>query len=120
MTETPVARPLYVFFCATMAVFLFSIMNIFVRLTSEAGYPVDEIMFFRSFIALLPLLIIIYRQPHGFALLKTKRPWGHALRGCVGTISMVACFLSVIMMPMADATAIQFAAPLILTALSVP
>lgn len=84
------------------------------------GHSVAQIMFFRNGIALLPLLVVMATHKHGFALLKTKRPVGHAVRSIIGTLSMVFCFWSFALMPMADATSLHFAAPLILTALSVP
>jgi drug/metabolite transporter (DMT)-like permease len=45
---------------------------------------------------------------------------GHMLRGAVGMGSMTCFFWSFALLPLADATAIQFAMPIILTALSVP
>ncbi len=119
MVETPVARPWRVFYLATMSVALFSIMNVFVKLASET-HAVVEVMFFRNALAVIPVLFLIQAHPEGFALLKTRKPLGHLLRGTVGTISMTFMFWSFALLPLADATALQFAMPLMLTALSVP
>lgn len=119
MVETPVQHPFRIFIFATMSVLFFSFMNLFVKLAAE-DHAVVEIMFFRNALAILPVLMLIQAHKEGFGLLKTKRPLGHLLRGTVGTGSMGLVFLSYAMLPLADATAIQFAMPLMLTALSVP
>lgn len=119
MGETPVLRPWRVFGMATAAVAFFSCMNVFVKLAAE-DHSIVEIMFFRNALAIVPVLMLIQAHPEGFGLLKTKRPLGHLLRGCVGITSMSFTFWSFSLLPMAHATALQFAMPLILTALSVP
>ncbi|MBU6235735.1 MAG: DMT family transporter [Alphaproteobacteria bacterium] len=118
-TETPVIRPLRVFAMATTAVALFSIMNVFVKLAAE-NHSVIEIMFFRNALAIVPVMMLILLHPLQFQLFKTKNLKGHLLRGVVGMGSMTCFFWSFVLLPLADATAIQFAMPIILTALSVP
>ena len=54
----------------------------------------------------------------GPALLLTKRIDSHALRSLAGTISMFCNFAAYIFLPMADATAIGFAAPLFIVMLA--
>lgn len=120
MTETPVSHPMKIFIAAALASALFSCMNVFIKLSADMGHSVIQIMFFRNAIAILPLLIVIAGHKQGFGLLKTKRPVGHAVRSILGTISMLFCFWSFALMPIANATALHFVAPLILTALSVP
>ena len=51
---------------------------------------------------------------------RTRHPLAHALRGLVGLASLALYFLAYQLMPLADAYAIGFAAPLFITALSVP
>jgi len=119
MVETPVIKPMRVFGLATLSVALFAIMNVFVKLASET-HSVVEIMFFRNALAIVPVVMLILLHPQKTNLFKTKRPMGHMLRGTVGTVSMVFFFLSFKLLPLADATALQFAMPIILTALSVP
>lgn len=119
MVETPVTRPMRVFVLATVAIALMAVMNVFVKLASE-HHAVVEIMFFRNALAIVPVLMLIQVHRDGWSLLKTRRPLGHLLRSCVGMASMTFFFWSFALLPLADATAIQFAMPLILTALSVP
>jgi len=75
--------------------------------------PVGQIVFWRSFAAILPILIYmawIGRFPAG---LFTKRPGGHFLRGLFGGISMLLSFISLAYLPVANATALAFLGPLI-------
>lgn len=118
-TETPVIKPMRVFVMATLSVALFSVMNVFVKLAAET-HAIVEIMFFRNALAIVPVVVMILLHPRGVGLFATKRPLGHLARGAVGTCSMVFFFWSFALLPLADATAIQFAMPIILTALSVP
>lgn len=118
MTDSIVHRPLRVFAYCLGSVTLFSLLNLFVKLASETQ-SVAEIMFFRNALALLPLLALIHAHPRGYELLKTKRPLGHLSRGLIGNFGMILFFLSFALLPLADATAIQFAMPLILTGLSI-
>ncbi|HEY8963907.1 MAG TPA: DMT family transporter [Alphaproteobacteria bacterium] len=118
MTETIVHRPLRIFAYCIGSITLFSLLNLFVKLASETQ-SIAEIMFFRNALALPPLLFLIHAHPDGFGLLKTKRPFGHFTRGAIGNFGMILFFLSFALLPLADATAIQFAMPLIITALSI-
>lgn len=118
MSETPVLNPVRIFFTATASIALFACMNLFVKLASDTQ-SIAQIMFFRSAFAMVPILFLMLRVQDA-KVFKTTRPMGHALRGIVGMGGMVCSFLSFSLLPMAQATAINFASPLILTALSVP
>ena len=97
---------------------LFSVMNATVKwLTPDLS--VVEIGFFRQFFSLIPIGIIIAQQG-GLPMLKTKRPYAHMFRAVIGNATMIPFFLSVLWLPLASATAISFAQPLFITALSVP
>lgn len=101
------------------SVFFFSLMNVLVKILADA-LPVVEVTFFRSFFALIPVAGIIVAQDGWRASLRTERPLGHIWRGMVGITSMSAMFWSFHLLPLGDAVALTFAAPLFLTALSVP
>jgi drug/metabolite transporter (DMT)-like permease len=96
---------------------LFSIFNAGVKLLSVRFGPV-EIGFFRQLFSLIPIGVAMMR--HGGAALITKRPFGHLFRGLIGNSSAILVFLSLAWLPLADATALSFAAPLFTTVLSVP
>lgn len=101
------------------SVFCFSIMNVMVKMLTDT-LPVVEVTFFRSFFALIPVAGIIAAQDGWRASLRTERPFAHIWRGLVGITSMSAMFWSFHLLPLGDAVALTFAAPLFLTALSVP
>lgn len=100
------------------AVMLFAIMDGLVKWLG-ATYPVHQIIFFRSAVAMVPVMLLVW-QTGGLAGLKTKRPFMHMLRALVGLASMGCIFYAFTVMQLADAVAILFSAPLFLTALSVP
>ena len=83
------------------------------------GYPVAELVFFRSLFALPPILLLVWHGG-GRAALRIRWGWGHLLRA-VFALSAIFCFFTALrVMPLAEATSIAFAAPLFVTALSVP
>lgn len=102
----------------TLAMALLSAMDAVVKWLSP-DYSTIQLMFFRSVFAFLPLAPLVLRD--GWAgSLRTQRLGTHALRSLFG-ISALGCFFwSLSLLPLADATAITFAAPLFVTALSLP
>jgi len=96
----------------------FGLMNLFVKLAAET-VPIPQIMFFRNLLGLIPVLLFILWYKRDASLLRTKRISGHFVRSFVGFFSMCCFFWSFHLLPLANATAIQFASPLIVTALSV-
>jgi len=79
--------------------------------------PIGETIFVRGLIALIALATLAYFT-EGLQVLKTDNPQRHALRSLCGTISMFCLFASLTMIPLADVTAISFAAPLFITLLA--
>lgn len=120
MSETPVINPGRVFAYAMASTVLFSFMNLAVKYAAESGIHITQIILFRNLLALPVVLMLISRHMDSQKLLHTKRPFSHAARGLVGIGAMACFFLSFKMLPLGDATALHFASPLILTALSVP
>ncbi|WP_434624914.1 DMT family transporter [Azospirillum sp. B2RO_4] len=102
-----------------LSVLFFSVMNVLAKLLMDR-FPVNEVMFFRSLFALIPVCLVIHFA-NGFAsTLRTRYPWGHLGRSMIGLSAMVATFWSFHLLPLGDAISLNFAAPLFLTALSVP
>ena len=100
------------------AVACFVVMDALIKWLS-VKFPTFQVVFFRSLFALLPIALLVIQQG-GMARLRTGRPWMHALRCVIGLGSMVCFFHAFRTMPLADVIAIGFAAPLFVTALSVP
>jgi len=103
----------------TVAVMLFSFMDAVIKWLGEAGYPTSQLVFFRSLFAFVPLSLVIFRGSWRKALAINDRR-GHLLRCLCGGISMAGFFHAFRVMPLADVIAIGFAAPVFITALSIP
>ena len=100
------------------AVGLFAAMGALVRLVS-GRYALGEIIFYRGFFATLVLLALAPGQG-GWQVLRTSRPLGHALRSLAGLTAMALSFAALALLPLAEATALGFTAPLLTAALAVP
>lgn len=74
--------------------------------------PTGEVIFFRSFVALIPLLIWLKLQGNILSSLRTRNIFGHLIRGFSGTGGMYFNYLALVYITLADATAISYAAPL--------
>src|SRR5579872_174198 len=98
---------------------VFSTFNVIVKYLSDL-YPIAELVFFRSFFALIPCAYLVWRSDAGVAALRTARPLGHLMRAAIWLTSFLCSFASLHLLPLADAVAFSFAAPLFVTALSVP
>lgn len=85
----------------------------------SGGYPLHQIVFTRSAIGLVFSLAVVQVEG-GFRILKTRHPWLHLLRGVMVVVSNMTYFVALAVMPLADATALFFVAPLFITLLSVP
>lgn len=81
-------------------------------------YPTGQIVFARSFFAIFPILALMAYQGELRSGLKTSRPRLHALRGVIGVTGMLCWFSALRFIPLPDATAISYAAPLFTTALA--
>lgn len=101
-----------------LATLLFGIMDTMIKLLAR-DYGTWQIMFFRAVFSLVPIGLLIARTG-GAASLRTKSVTSHAARSLMGVIAAYGFFYSYAHMPLADVYAIGFAAPLFMTALSVP
>lgn len=97
---------------------LFSILNGVVKAQTEL-FPVVQIMFFRNAFAMIPLAVVMLWFV-GRRSLRTRMPAWHLLHAAVMSAAIGLIFAGYERLPLADATAINFAAPLIVTALSAP
>ena len=97
---------------------LFTIMSALVKLVGER-LPFTEVMFFRCFIAMPVVGIIVFRQGD-WTVLRTKRRVGHFLRACTGMAAMSSSFYALTLLPLAEHTALSYTTPLFVTLLSIP
>jgi len=75
------------------------------------------LIFFRSAFALIPILYLTWAAG-GITVLHTHNPYAHLLRAVSGAISMGCGFTALTLLPLADATVLSFAAPVITTAMA--
>jgi drug/metabolite transporter (DMT)-like permease len=99
------------------ATFLFTLMGALVRALGDR-VPIGEAVFFRSFLALLPLIIMLLWRRELNSALKMKNPGRHFTRAFTGITAMVLMFLGLQRLPLADSTAISFVTPLFSVALA--
>ncbi len=101
-----------------LAVGLYSIMDAMIKWLGPS-YPTMELVFFRSLFAFIPIAYVLWRSG-SLAGLRTRNLFGHGARSLAGLISISLFFYAYTRMPLANVVAISFAAPLLVTALSVP
>lgn len=97
----------------TGAAVCFSVMTVFIRLAAAELSPV-QIAFFRNLFALLFMLPWLARV--GSPALRTQHLGRHFVRALVGLAGMLSWFTAVALMPLAQAVALNFTAPLFATA----
>ncbi|MBI4183007.1 MAG: DMT family transporter [Proteobacteria bacterium] len=100
------------------SVAIFGMVNALVKLT-VADYPVVEVVFFRCLFATIPTAVLVSRLG-GLRALHTRRLGLNVTRGVLHFLSLMSLFTAFELMPLADAIAISFAAPLFYTVLSIP
>ena len=110
-------RPLKGILFKLISAFLFAAMSALVRLSGEVT-PVGQIVFFRSAFAIVPVIAIYAWRRELASAVVTRRPLGHLGRGSLSVCGMYSNFSSLVRLPLADATAISFATPLITVALA--
>ena len=88
-----------------------------VKLAADRGVGTTELIFYRNLFS-LPVILLWLAFGPGFAAIRTKRPRAHLSRAAVGLVSMSLNFQALVMLPLAEATTIGFAAPLFAMILS--
>ena len=115
---THIHAPLKGIACVALAMSLFPAQDAIVKWLS-ADYSVFQILFMRSIFVFIPCAVLVLRSG-GFGVLRAKRPNLLVLRAALGFCAWSVYFIAISQMPLADALALIFSAPLIITALSVP
>jgi drug/metabolite transporter (DMT)-like permease len=100
-----------------LSALLFALMSALVRQLGDVA-PVGQMVFFRSACAIPPVLLIYALRGELMSTLYTSRPFGQLGRGMMSVGGMFSNFSSLTRLPLADATAITFASPLITVALA--
>jgi drug/metabolite transporter (DMT)-like permease len=96
---------------------LFAAMSALVRQLGDVA-PVGQMVFFRSAFAILPVVVIYALRGELMSAVRTGRPFGQLGRGLLSVGGMFTNFSALTRLPLADATSISFASPLITVALA--
>ncbi|MEK0083694.1 DMT family transporter [Benzoatithermus flavus] len=104
------------FLCA--GAFVFSLQDIVIKWISGT-YPITQVLTIRCIVAIGPLLLIL-AWDGGFGGLRTRRLGLQILRGGCLFLSYTAYYLAIAALPLAEAVALFYSAPLFILALSVP
>ena len=97
---------------------LIATMDVIVKHTSET-YSILQITWLR-FLVQIPILLVLAPPARVPALFKSTRPGLQALRAGLILLMSLSFFTAIHLIPLADAYAIMFLAPFLITALSVP
>jgi len=99
-----------------LSICAFSIMDLIVKWSED--YPVGQVLFFRGFCGIIPILFLIPRERY-FDFYKTDRAFLHFKRCASGLIAIVAIFIALRNLPLATVVSITFAAPIFTTVMSI-
>ena len=88
----------------------FSLMYAAIKLAGAV--PIGQVVFYRGFFALVPLLAWTFFTVGPAAAIKTQRPAYHVIRAVVGVSSMFANFTALKLLALATVTAFGFMQPI--------
>ena len=94
----------------------FALMVNLVRYLTDDLHPL-QVVFFRTAFGLLAMLPWLLRQ--GIGVMRTQHLRLHLLRALIGIVAMVGWFTTLSLMPLAEATALSFTAPIFTSVLAV-
>lgn len=115
-SDRPSDSPLVGILFKIASVIIFVGMSSFIKAAGDV--PAGQIVFYRSFFAILPIIIFLGfhgELRHGW---KTSRPLGHLYRGVVGVTSMGLGFFALTRLPLPEAITLGYAQPLLVVAFS--
>lgn len=96
--------------CATL---IFAAMSACIKALGDS-VPLGQVVFFRSAVALVPLVAFLWWTgdfPRGLA---TRRPFGHVARCLMGAAAMFTSFATIRLLPLAEATMLSYLAPVLM------
>jgi len=104
------------FFYMFISVCAFSIMDVIVKWSDD--YPVGQVLFFRGFCGIIPILFLIPKERY-LDFYKTSRPFLHFKRCLAGLIAIISIFVALRNLPLATVVSISFASPIFTTIFSI-
>ncbi|GAB1477518.1 DMT family transporter [Paracoccaceae bacterium] len=84
----------------------------------SGAYALHQVILIRAVIGMALVLAVIWVSRTGFSQLLTRRPGAHLFRVCIVMVSNITYFVGLSLLPLADAVATAFVAPLLVTLMS--
>lgn len=106
-------------FCMIAGGLLMTVQDAVAKWLTTDMHP-GEIMFFRGLFTFVPIFVIVAIGTGGFQQLASRNLKGTMVRAGLGAGTSIFVVISFIYLPLADALAIIFISPILLTALSSP
>lgn len=109
-------NPLFGIGLKVVSVVFFVGMQSFIK--AAGVLPAGQIVFFRSFFAIFPIIVFLAWQRQLSTALETERPLSHIARGLVGVFSMGMGFFALTRLPLPEAITLNYAQPLLVVVFS--
>lgn len=97
---------------------IFSLNDLAIKLLSD-DYALHQIILIRALVAMSFILLVIALSEKGFGQIATRRPGTHLVRVAIIMLSNVAFFVGLANMPLADAVAVSYISPIMITLMSI-
>jgi drug/metabolite transporter (DMT)-like permease len=110
--NTKTNRPLRGIVYKLLSVLIFVVMASLIKATATE-VPAWQAAFFRSLFAMPVILVWLAARRELRKGIATKNPWGHVLRGVIGTSAMVLGFAGLGLLPLPEVKALGYTAPLL-------
>jgi drug/metabolite transporter (DMT)-like permease len=85
----------------------------------SGGYALHQVILIRALIALAFILCVIHLSKRGWSQIATSRPGTHLVRVAIVMVSNVTFFVGLAAMPLADAVAVAYVSPIVVTLMSI-
>lgn len=112
------SRPGLAILCILVGTVGITLNDVLIK-TLSGGYPLHQMVFLRALLA-LPLTLGLVMMEGGLHLFRTTRAPMHLLRCALVIFSNTTYFAALAVLPIAEAMALFYVAPLLITLLSVP
>lgn len=97
---------------------IFSVNDMAIKFLS-GSYALHQVILIRAVVALTFILAVIHISERGWSQIGTSRPGTHLARVCIVMVSNVTFFVGLAAMPLADAVAVAYVSPIVVTLLSI-
>ncbi|MBX3571272.1 MAG: DMT family transporter [Mesorhizobium sp.] len=111
-----ISRPLAAILLKVSSIAVFVGMQSFIKLVGVV--PAGQIVFYRSFFAMVPILVLLAWTGELRTAFRTDRPGQHVMRGLVGVSSMALGFFALTRLPLPEAIMLNYAQPLLVVVIS--